>query len=326
MIQTEVELDTLPIVGYAIKMYFTIILDDGSLNLATINNASVLYGSAEIINNDTFKAANNLPLAIGVNATLDGNSYFDILYTKAVTGLIYPNTTQCIIQKVPLGVFDDFTVNTPQYALFSAYGDMLTEYYKNYFTIINNAYSSTYSQEAEYTYNDTKGLLSTSTYSDKVIQLLAASDIVHLNSFDLELFISKYIYYRLGLSCAVYLNDHVLPPGNYWILGQSTLGNDTYLAPDGIEPVVTNLDWIIYNSSTFSNEFKNEVTNLIIRISRADIGNSVGFNNITNPIDDNFTLIGPTYLLDKRLEYDRCTQYVGDDLFPLNVIGYQKNY
>ena len=58
-------------------------------------------------------------------------------------------------------------------------------------------------------------------------------------------------------------------------------------------------------------------------MSRADVGNIVQFFN-DEPTDNGFTLIGATYPNDPRLIYNRCLQYLGDEEYPLNILGYTK--
>lgn len=324
---TIAELNVLPKVNSQIQVYFSIILDDDTLNAGVITSMDVLYGNVVITNTSMIIPKDNLPVAIGVTATFNGDTYYSILYYKAVYVNNFPNNIQRLTQKFPHGVFTDFSINSIIGQIIVAISKMVDNYYVDYFKAQDTVYVTNYSQQLEYELNGTAGLLSSSTYPDQILQLLASLDTVYLNSYDLELFFSKYIYYRTGLSCAVYINDHVDVYNNYWeldIVGRSELDQTTILAPQAYVPAVKNLDWIIYNSASFSDDLKEEITNLIIRISRADIGNKVTFNPIVDPVNDDFTLFGPTYPLDPRLIYDKCLQYIGDDQFPLNIIGYKK--
>ncbi len=322
-------INVLPKVSELVQIYFTVILEtDNSLNQATINSCTVLYGNAKIMSDSTFVAYDNKPIAIAVYATYNSIDYFDILYTKCVYGQKLPDNYLRLIQHIPKGVFTQGINGEIIGDILAAASKLIDDYYQAYFFTINQVYNNGYSPDLEIEYNGTNGLFSGSTNSAKLFQLLAAASTVHLNSYDLELFISKYIYYRKGISCAVYVDDHVTPPSfDYWILNNvelSILGDTTVLAPSGYQPVITNLRWKIYNASTFDMAFHMEVRDLILRMSRADIGNKVSFSPIVDPVDDGFTLIGPTYPLDPRLVYDKCIQYLGDNQFPLNIIGYYK--
>ena len=204
---------------------------------------------------------------------------------------------------------------------------MIDDYYQQYFYTQNQVFGINYSQKLEYELNGTKGLLSNSVDINGVFSLLLSLSTVKLNSFDLELFISKYIYYRIGISCPVYIDDSVTPLQSSWYLGlvgYSELGATTYLGNPAYKPVVTDLQWTIYNASTFTNNFGEEITKLIIRASRADLGNFVTFSSITNPVTDGFTSVGYTYQNDARLIYGKCLAFTGDNNYPLNILGYYK--
>ncbi len=230
------------------------------------------------------------------------------------------------MQKIPYGIFDSITPNDQVGVDMMARANMVDDYYDQYYFVVNQVYSGSYSPQLEYEYNGTIGLLSNSNNPVQLFKLLASLVSVKLNVYDLELFVSKYIYYRTGAICAIYINDGVLTPGAYWILDDpsySILDSTTILAPDSVT-VIQNLTWTIYNGGTFSSEFQTEITNLILRISRADIGNTVNFSSIVDPTLDGFILIGPTYPYNPKLLYGQCILYVGDTLFPLNIIGYKK--
>ena len=322
-------LRTLPKVNGAYEVFFTVILDDNTLNEAVISEIEILYGSVSI-NGVYVTPKNNEQVALGVTATFNSITYFSILYFKAVYSQATPDTRERLTQKIPYGIFTDLSNLSIMGQILNSISNMLNGYYAEYFNTQNLVYATTYSAELELELNGTVGLITDSIHLDKVLGLLAALNTVYLNEYDLELFISKYIYYRLGTVSAVYIDDHVNKIDNYWILNQSLLGTSTILAPASYTPVVSNLDWTIFNSSLFTAEFEQEIKNLIIRVSRADIGNDVVFSPLVSPTlsptPPGFTLIGATYPLDPRLIYDKCIEYVGDELFPLNIIGYRRNY
>ncbi len=342
--QTAV-INVLPLVSSQTQVYFTVILDDFSLNQATITNAQLLYGNANLISSSIFIAIDNTPIAILYTATYSGVTYISILYTKAIMQNITPNNFVRIVQKLPYGVFLGGTSsNTLTEVTLGVYelnessdntivgNDMMAralmanDYYKEYFSVVDQVYSSSYSPQLEFEYNGTIGLLSASTYPDQLFALLATLPTYYLNTYDLELFVSRYIYYRLGTISAVYIDDNIEPLGAYWVLGVeglSELDTTTILAPDSYSPVLQNITWLIFNAGSFTDEFEQEITDLILRISRADLGNIVNFTAVSDPTTDGFTLFGPTYPLDPRLLYNKCIQYIGDSAYPLNIIGYQ---
>lgn len=334
MIIPKASIVVLPRTGQAIKIYMALILDNDSFVQATVTATQLLYGNAMFTQADIFISYDNNPIAIQVTGVYNSVEYVDILYTKAVMSDVTPDNFKRLIQKIPEGVFlqgiYDATIidGTPQGDGnvvgwdFKARSQMIDDYYQQYFFAKEQIYSNQYSSELEYEYNGTVGLLSNSIYLDKLFQLLATSATVRLNSYDLELFVSRYIYYRIGIVCAAYIDDHIDPPGLYWTLNVSELNVSTILAPASYQPAIKDLSWIIFNTSTFTVEFRDEVTALIKRISRADIGNTVHFNYYDIINDIQFSLVGATYKNDPRLIYDKALQFIGDNNYPLNIIGY----
>ena len=335
-------INVLPSVGNAVQIYFTVILSDNTLNQATITNCTTLYGNVYYPSTSIFIAQNGDPIAIAVTATLGGATYVSILYTKAILQQAVPDNFSRIVQKIPLGVFTagiepayvdgNGTIINPGTIVGNdmyARSRMVNDYYQQYYFVVNQVYASTYSPQLEYEYNGTVGLFTTSVYPVQLFHILTSAATVYLNSYDLELFVSKYIYYRLGTVSAVYIDDHVTLPGGYWnlgIVGSSEMGITTILAPEQIVPIVENLVWQIFNSSAWPEAFFVEIIALVTRMSRADIGNNFMFFNDAHPTAPNFTLIGPTYFADPRLLYNKCLEYIGDGACPLNIIGYQRNY
>ncbi len=334
---SQAVINQLPVMGLPTNFYVTVIGNDNSLQLVdTITNAYTLYGNAIVNISGYFIPQDKQPIAIAIYSTLAGISYFNILYTKAIYPQSLPNNFVSIIQKLPFGIFEDTSSNSLVGAIFKAKSQMLNDYYKQYFYTQNQVFAYNYSANLEYEYNQTVGLLQNSLDVESLFNLLSSTNIVALNSYDLELFVSKYIYYRLGYSSAVYIDDHVDPQGAYWYLevqGSSELGADdlssgtTILAPDNLTPVILNLRWTIFNANAMTDNFKKELIKLIIRISRTDIGNEVTFNNhVTPQTSDNFNYIGATYPNDPRLLYGKCLAFIGNNQFPLNIIGYQKQF
>lgn len=324
MTQVIATLTTLPKIGESSEVYVSIILNNNSLNQGIITSLVVRYGNVKLIGNNLFIPQDSEPIALIVNSTFSAVNYTTILYTNAINQQIIPNNFTRLVQKIPLGIFADINSKSIIGQICAAKGLSIDDYYAEYFNVQNQVYSDVYSPQLEYEYNGTVGLLSTSVYPDDLFHLLSSANIVALNSYDLELFVSKYIYYRLGTISAVFIFDAQLDPANYWVLGRNGLTElnvSTILGPGGF--ILTSLNWTIYNSSAFTDQFKQELYNLIIKFSRADIGNVVNFDILTHPNDGpDFTLIGPTYQFDPRILYGKCIEYIGPNAYPLNIIGY----
>lgn len=323
-------INVLPTIGQVVAIYFTVIDNlastlpiQGSVQQATITNLKLVYGSATIDNTHfTVIANDNSPVAIEVAATYDGIVYVDVLYFKAIYYQTTPDNFQRIVQKIPKGIFTSFD---PQTSIIGAdvfaRASMADDYYDVYNNVANQVFSTIYSSELEFEFNGTVGLLSNSVYIPELFQLLSALATVKLTIYDLELFFSKYINFRLGLVSAVYIDDHLIDPAFYWVLGVSTLGDDTILAPEDYDRPRP-LNWNIYNASSFTIEFKEELQLLVNRISRADIGNIITYYNDVHPPADEFDNLGGTYPNDYRLVYGRCLEYQGIAAYPVDVVGY----
>lgn len=323
-------INTLPQIGQTVPIFFTVIdnvANHGELFAGAITSITLLYGNAILDNSAfTFIANDNNPISIQVNATYSSVNYVSILYTKAVSYNILPNNFQRIVQKIPKGIFTDFNPsNTIIGADLNARAKMIDDYYSDYFNVVNEVYSNAYSPQLEYEYNGTVGLLSSGT-SDiiSLFRLLGSASSYSLTVYSIELFLSKYINYRLGLISAVYIGDNLYNPTDYWLLGDqvlSVLGVTTRLAPAGFGQI-SDFVYNFYNASSFTDSFKQELSNLIQRMGRADIGFQVIYFDDIHPPSLHFTYEYGTYPTDPRLAYGRCIEFQGNSAFPLDIYGY----
>jgi hypothetical protein len=324
MKQVKALLNTLPEVGNTTQVFMTLIDDDYSYNQLNVLKLKILYGKC-IIQDKTFTPTNNQPLAILVTGIFEDKEYIDILYTKAIIGNIMPDHYNLLCQNIPSGIFKSLLMTDVIGNIIYAISSLLINYYYVYFSVLNQLFSFEYSQDLEYQYNGTKGLLSDSKYLPQLFQLLSATGSYYLNTYDLELYISQYIYFRLGIVCAVYLDEHINDFSRYWqlgISGSSELGVTTRLPPQDFQPIIADLKWTIFNSTSFSMFFRQEIQDLINRVSRADIGNKVIFDNSVTPPEQHFKYVGYTYKGDPRTIYGKCIEYCGFDNYPLNIKGY----
>ena len=312
-------------VGNATKLYMTVILDDNSLIEPVVVELKLLYGDVTITNNDTYISNNNNFYGILVKGVYNNINYYQIYYNKAIYINSIPSNSTKLTQKLPKNIFKNINNNSLIGKVISTVGDMYNDYYKQYLAVKNQILSTEYSQNLEYEYNYTRGLLSNSVYSNELFQLLVQAKQYAINVYSIEVFISKYIYYRLGINCAVYINDSFSTIIPYWALNSITnsqLNVSTKLAPSGYQQT-SNIKYNIYNSNSFNDNFKIEILKLIERMTRVDIGFDLIFQDI-DPIDDGFTLIGATYLTDPRTVNNRCVKYMGINAYPLDIIGYTK--
>ena len=324
MLKITAVINQQPQVGFSLPVFFTYIDSNSLLQQATITEMTLLYGNANINANSVVPTKAN-QLAVFVNAVgVNSIELTDILYVNPVPINRVPNSAKALTQCFPKGVFKGFGKDTIVGNIVNATAGLLNDYYGIYFAVLDEVYSTAYSSSAEYQYNGTVGLLSNSFNPNGLFLLLFRLKQVKLTSYRLELFISQYVYYRMGISCPVYINDGINSIADYWVENQSALNINTKLAPAQYIQAITNLEWTIYNSSSFTAEFQQELTLLINRISRCDLGNPVTFSAVVNPVTDGFILIGPSYEYDPNTIYGKCIQFTGDDAFPLNIIAYIK--
>lgn len=332
----SVVINVLPVISQPVILYGQAINNStNALSSVTITSSSVLYGNVALDSDAgvtwTIPHDTN-PFAILCITTLGGTPYQYIFYSNAVYFQELPNNFNRLSEKIPLGVFSDISSNSIIGQIVAAKAKMIDDYYQSFFFAQNQVYSTDYSQQLEFEYNGTSGLLSNSIYPNDLFHLFSTMLTYGLNAYDLELFISQYIYFRIGHVCAAYVTNDPSPIEQYWIIGilgftqfDQTIPQ-TVIAPDSFAPQLTNLEWTIFNSTVLTTNFKTELENLINRIARADIGNIIGYVADANPgISSGFTLIGPTYRDDPRLITGKCLEYTGQDAFPLNIIGYKKN-
>lgn len=312
-------------IGNATKLYMKVILNDNSLIEPVITELKVLYGDVNITNNDTYIPNNNNFYGILVKGVYNNINYYQIYYNKAIYINFIPNNSTKLTQKLPKNIFKNINNDSLIGKVINTVGDMYNDYYKQYLAVKNQILSTEYSQNLEYEYNFTQGLLSNSVHSNELFQLLVQAKQYPINVYSIEVFISKYIYYRLGISCAIYINDSFSTVNPYWMLNSITnsqLNVSTKLAPSGYQQT-SNIKYNIYNSNSFNDNFKIEISKLIERMTRVDIGFDLIFQDI-DPIDDGFILVGATYLTDPRTINNRCIKYMGINTYPLDIIGYTK--
>ena len=122
------------------------------------------------------------------------------------------------------------------------------------------------------------------------------------NKYDVEYFLSKYIWYRSNetIPCYVYIQEVTAANFLFWILGVSLLGSNTFLNGQSLTPSQVAVYFIPQNFTTIPLALQQELTNLVPRIL------PYGYTYFTY---FNFTLaqlgltqnLGQTYKSDPRL-------------------------
>lgn len=299
------------------------------------------------------------PGDVAINFTGKGQS--EILYLTVVGSMVTPSSQDfygLLLQELPQNVYNTnlmtdseqyipTTINGeqvyPNTAIFadnSACSQMLEDSCEVMQSIFNNAYPgySEYNQQWEYVFNGTYSLFTNSLNPVKLIQLLfQISTQTSLNTYDLSLFISKYLYYRqpytnTPTTFPVALDDGIRQYPGFWHLGDpvySVLGSTTKLytaTPD--TGIVWKLAYYVFNlpvNPTLQALLVNEITTVINNISRADMSHSLT-TYTTSPTVNGFYPPYFTYKLDPRISIQyKALEYLGDSAYPFNINCYISN-
>lgn len=111
--------------------------------------------------------------------------------------------------------------------------------------------------------------------------------------------ISYYIFLRTGINLYVYVDDYTIYGFNFWVLGVSTLGVNTYLFDDSKIPKKVTV-YVVDDANSLSDDFKNELTLFIRRYMRAGLFFETVYDQTLTDLDM-LANIGNTYPMDPRL-------------------------
>lgn len=220
--------------------------------------------------------------------------------------------------------YDEFGNVQPMYTDNGASAYIFAQLYTTMYNIFGQIYANGgYTANWEYALNGTNNLFSNLPAARQLLALLRQAWVqTALNVFDMELFLTKYIFFRTGISTLVYIDDQTVNFVGYWILGSSSLGVNTILAPNlSANP---NCNIIIFND-TFTINVQAEIEALIYRYMRADATVSIQFVAAADipayglvEVPEHYT-----YQFDARLIYSKALQYT-NGIYPFDLIGYTK--
>lgn len=314
-----------------------LIFTDGSLNVASLSDISftILNGSNLINILDSVNLIFNMQLTGSVTIlfkhtsllTIDTIALLNIQIIPAFQFVSQQDAFYLINQELPSVIYTNDKYDSiggiqPNYTDNQATAFVVGQLYQTMYEIFSQIYpNQSYTSNWEFALNGTNNLISNSPNATQIIALLAQMwTQTSLSVFNLELFLTTYIYLRTGISVTVYIDDNSVNFAEYWILGTSTLGNDTYLAPS--VPGYVSVAITIFNN-TLGTPFENELNALIERLMRADvITYTVNYTNISPTAPPyNLTYASYTYEFDPRLLYTKALTYIGGTA-PFNLTGY----
>lgn len=299
-LNSTVDLKFLPLspLNYIIRFYFIA----PGISLHTDLSFVAITQTIQLTSADIYNLLQQeLPLGV-YNTDIDSESgvYIDNLATSTIIGGFYN-----ILSSMNNLVYPE------------------NQYDANWEYVVNNTYNLL-SAPADPSFNDYKAAL--------VIQFLRnIKTQVSLSPFDIVSAITTYIYLRTGREILVFLGESNIDPTQYWILGVSTLNNNTRLAPSGNLNRQNLIIYIFDLLDILSDNFKIELQNFIKRIIRAGIFWEIEYTTL-NPTDEPYFLIpiGYTYRGDPRTRFSYAFQYDDTIGYPFNLKAfayiYQPNY
>lgn len=193
-------------------------------------------------------------------------------------------------------IANDYIDNTSNSTVFS-------NLYSDVSLVYQNILPSGGSINWELTLNNTSGLISNQTYSDTILMMLYSLLVDNSgNKYDVEYFLSKYIWYRSNetIPCYVYIQEVTAENFLFWILGTSLLGSNTFLNGQSLTPFQVAVYFIPQNFTTIPDDLQQELTNLVPRILPYGYTYFTYFNKTLADLGLTQNL-GQTYKSDPRL-------------------------
>lgn len=321
--------------GYSFQIIPALIDDDSSLNEIDYSDISytILNGNTLISVLDETKLIFNLQGAGSIAILITYDNGLDILqqifYAEIVESKIILDKEKIysiLMQELPENVYcldryDNQGNQLPMYTDNISSAQIVEELYNKIYQVFQQIYpENQYTPYWEFALNGTTNLFSNLQYATDLLRLLNNINTeVAMTVWDLEYFLTRYIFYRTGVSTLVYINDYSVELSDYWILGISKLGVNTKLAPANLEN--SDIQIVIFNSLTAQVQY--EVNLLIQRLLRPDISYSIIFTN-DNPTTYDLVTVNYTYKFDPRLIYNKALKFL-DNNYPFNLIGYTRN-
>lgn len=210
-----------------------------------------------------------------------GITYTDYISLTVINPIVLPNELNIYNQfkrSEPQGVYTTLQTTTDdQGDLFTAndYIDNTSNstVFSNLYNDISLVYQNTLPSGGninwELTLNKTSGLISNQPYTDEILEMLYSLLVMNTgNKYDVEYFLSKYIWYRSNetIPCYVYIQEVTAANFLFWILGTSLLGSNTFLNGQSLTPYQVAVYFIPQNFTTIPVNLQQELTNLVPRI------------------------------------------------------------
>lgn len=244
-----------------------------------------------------------------------GTTFTDYISLVVINSILLPNQTNIynqIKRSEPQGVYTQLqttydiegnVVTSNDYADATATSTVFNNLYNDISTVYQNTLPSGGDINWELTLNNTDGLISYQPYSNIILSMLYSLLVDNSgNKYDVEFFLSKYIWYRSNktIPCYVYIEEVTAENYLFWILGTSYLGSNTFLNGQSFTPYQVGVYFIPQNFTTIPPQLQQELTNLVPRILPYGYTYFTFFNYTLTQLGLTQNL-GQTYKSDPRL-------------------------
>lgn len=208
-------------------------------------------------------------------------TYTDYISVVVINPVTMPSTKDLynqIKRSEPQGVYTQLQATTDvqgniitanDYVDVNSTANVFSNLYSDIKTVYDNLLPSGGSVDWELTLNNTRGILSNQPYSDIILSMLYSLLVNNSgNKYDVEFFLSKYIWYRSNktIPCYVYIREVTADNYLFWILGTSLLGSSTFLNNASFTPYQVGVYFIPQVFGGIPASLQSELTNLVPRI------------------------------------------------------------
>lgn len=288
-----------------------------SVTITVINSPSSDSYSVDPNNINYFYLLQSGPYTFKVvyTDTILGITYTDYISLTVVNPITLPQENDVYNQfkrSEPQGVYTTLQTTTDEdgnlitandYIDNTSNATVFSNLYNDVSLVYQNTLPSGGSINWELTLNNTSGLISNQTYSNIILEMLYSLLVMNTgNKYDVEFFLSKYVWYRSNetIPCYVYIQEVTADNFLFWILGLSYLGSDTFLNGQSLTPYQVAVYFIPQNFTTIPTSLQQELTNLVPRILPYGYTYFTFFNKSLSDLGLTQNL-GQTYKSDPRL-------------------------
>lgn len=299
--------------------------------ITSVNNITIEYNYSANVINITCLTNDTNAFLISVDYVVDSEQrkYSVLYYLRAINyvGTVGISQIESILrQELPLGYSIGYNYQSGNYLDIKATSEVLNKTYETlyelrYSLFPQKDYLGLYPLQWESALNNSKNIITFAVYPSQIIRLLWQVRFqTGITRFDLTLFLAKFAYYWTGTPIVVWI-DLFNTIKIYKIIG------DTWILE--VDPYTTLYDntattgSTILGNDTQDSVFEYLIGTYVFRLMPVDYKYNLLFSD-TSFLDIDLTRVGWTY----RENYNTDIQalaYYGDQLSPINILGYKPN-